>query len=172
MTRRPAGDCSVVPAYQALPRGRPRARREPGTRDHELLHRRRRQPHAHRFVRQGRRSPHSYESAADGRISEYPFRYDGQDAANPGPRTRRVARRAHRYYWDLVNAYDAHGNNNKVHRITKHDRDAVAVIIAGPAGARPAHMAGRRRVGVAGCQKVGNSPSPGPFPAKHRTYVH
>jgi hypothetical protein len=48
-----------------------------------------------------------YESDVDERIPNYPFRYDGRDASRPGPRTRRVARRAHRHYWDLVNAYDA-----------------------------------------------------------------
>jgi hypothetical protein len=60
-----------------------------------------------------------YEGDVDERIGDYPFRYDGRDAAKAGARTRRVARVAHRSYWDLVNAYDAHGYNAKVHRITK-----------------------------------------------------
>jgi hypothetical protein len=37
-----------------------------------------------------------------------------------------VARRAHRSYWDLVNAYDRHGYNAKVDRITRRQlRDAA-----------------------------------------------
>lgn len=59
-----------------------------------------------------------YEDDVDERIREYPFRYDGRDSTRPGPRTRGVARVAHRSYWELVNAYDAHGYNSKVHRIT------------------------------------------------------
>jgi hypothetical protein len=60
-----------------------------------------------------------YESDVDERIPNYRFRYDGRDARKPGATTRRVARRAHRSYWDLVNAYDAHGYNAKVHRLTR-----------------------------------------------------
>ncbi len=58
-----------------------------------------------------------YEDDVDERIP-YRFRYEGRDEAGPGPR-RRVARVAHRSYWDLVNAYDADGYNRRVHRITK-----------------------------------------------------
>jgi hypothetical protein len=47
-----------------------------------------------------------YEDDVDERIP-YAFRYDGRDATRPGARTRRVARVAHRSYWDLVNSYDA-----------------------------------------------------------------
>jgi hypothetical protein len=39
-----------------------------------------------------------YEDDVDERIRDYPFRYDGRDAARPGRRTRRVARIAHRSY--------------------------------------------------------------------------
>jgi hypothetical protein len=49
----------------------------------------------------------AYEGAVDRRIPNYPFRCDARGAAKPGPRTRRVARWAHHYYWDLVNGYDA-----------------------------------------------------------------
>jgi hypothetical protein len=52
-----------------------------------------------------------YEDDVDERIRTYPFRYGGRDAARP--ELRRVARVAHRSYWDLVNAYDAHGYNRK-----------------------------------------------------------
>ena len=48
----------------------------------------------------------SYEDAVDRRIGNYRFTYDGQHAAWPGTRTRRVARVAHRSYTDLVRAYD------------------------------------------------------------------
>jgi hypothetical protein len=72
----------------------------------------------------------SYESAVDRRIPNYPFRYDGRDPAKPAPRTRRVARVAHRKYWDLVNAYDAHGYNAKVHRITKRQLKRAANALA------------------------------------------
>jgi hypothetical protein len=41
-----------------------------------------------------------------------------------------VPRRAHRYYWDLVNAYDAHGYNAKVHRITKRQLKRGANALA------------------------------------------
>jgi hypothetical protein len=77
----------------------------------------------------------SYESAVDGRIRNYSFRYDCGDSAKPGPRTRLVARRAQPSYWDLVNAYDAHGYNRKVHRITKRQlrrgANALADLITG-----------------------------------------
>ncbi len=71
-----------------------------------------------------------YESDVGERIPDYSFRYDGRDVAKPGPRTRRVARRAHRSYWDLVNAYDAHGYNRKVHRITKRQLKRGANALA------------------------------------------
>lgn len=72
----------------------------------------------------------SYESAVDRRIRDYPFRYDGRDAAAPGPRTRSVARRAHRYYFELVRAYDRHGYNTTVHRITKRQLKRAANAMA------------------------------------------
>lgn len=70
-----------------------------------------------------------YEDDVDERVP-YEFRYDGSDAARPGPRTRRVARIAHRSYWDLVNAYDANGYNRKVHRITKRQLKRAANALA------------------------------------------
>ena len=70
-----------------------------------------------------------YEDDVDERIP-YGFRYDGRDAAKPGARTRRVDRRAHRYYWALVNAYDRHGYNAKVHRITKRQLKRAANAVA------------------------------------------
>jgi hypothetical protein len=70
-----------------------------------------------------------YEDDVDERIQHYPFRYDGGDDARPGPLTRRVARIAHRSYWDLVNAYDGHDYNRKVHRITRRQlRRAVNAL--------------------------------------------
>ena len=72
----------------------------------------------------------SYESAVDGRISDYNFTYDGADPARPGARTRLVARRAHRYYWDLVRVYDDGGYNERVHRITKRQLNRAANAMA------------------------------------------
>lgn len=72
----------------------------------------------------------SYEQAVDRRIDGYSFTYDGRDPAKPAPRTRRVARVAHRKYGDLVNAYDAHGYNAKVHRITKRQLKRAANALA------------------------------------------
>ena len=60
-----------------------------------------------------------YETDVDERIRNYRFRYDGRDSARAGRRTRKVARQAHDFYFDLVRAYDRHGYNRKVHRITK-----------------------------------------------------
>lgn len=71
-----------------------------------------------------------YEDDVDERISGYPFRYDGREEASPGARTRRVARGAHRYYWELVRAYDNHGYNSKVHRITKRQLKRAANAVA------------------------------------------
>jgi hypothetical protein len=50
--------------------------------------------------------------------------------ARPGPRTRRVARRAHRYYFQLVREYDRHGYNSTVHRITKRQLKRAANAVA------------------------------------------
>ena len=72
----------------------------------------------------------SYESAVDGRIRDYAFRYDGRDPAKPAARTRRVARAAHPYYWDLVRAYDNHGYNATVHRITRRQLKRAANALA------------------------------------------
>ena len=72
----------------------------------------------------------AYEGDVDGRIDEYGFHYDGKNDAKAGARTRQVARRAHRYYWRLVNAYDAHRYNGKVHRITKRRLRRAANAVA------------------------------------------
>lgn len=76
----------------------------------------------------------SYESAVDSRNGDYGFRYDGRDTTKPGPTVRKLARQAHKKYWALVNAYDAHGYNAKVHRITKRQlnraTNALADLIA------------------------------------------
>lgn len=72
----------------------------------------------------------SYERAVDARLDSYPFTFDGADAAKAGPKVRRLARQAHRKYWDLVNAYDAHGYNAKVHRITKRQLQRAANAMA------------------------------------------
>jgi hypothetical protein len=71
-----------------------------------------------------------YEDDVDDRLRDYLFSYDGRDAAKPGRRTRRIARIAHRSYWDLVHAYDAHGYNRKVHRITKRQLKRAANALA------------------------------------------
>lgn len=71
-----------------------------------------------------------YEDDVDERIRSYPFSYDGRDSARPGARTQRTARVAHRSYWDLVNAYDDHGYNRKVHRITKRQLKRAANALA------------------------------------------
>ncbi len=81
----------------------------------------------------------SYETAVDRRINAvspedgseaFTFTYDGRDVAKPGPRTRRVARTAHRYYFDLVRAYDNHGYNEKVARITQRQLNRAANALA------------------------------------------
>jgi hypothetical protein len=64
------------------------------------------------------------------RIPDYPFRYDGGEAARPAVRTRRVARQAHRFYRELVGAYNRHGYNHKVHRVTKRQLKRAANALA------------------------------------------
>jgi hypothetical protein len=71
-----------------------------------------------------------YESAVDRRIPDYRFRYDGRESARPAVRTRRVARQAHKFYRELVRAYDRHGYNRKVHRITKRQLKRAANALA------------------------------------------
>ena len=75
-----------------------------------------------------------YESAVDTRSERgddvYEFSYDGKDAGKPATTTRTVARRAHRSYWNLVNAYDRHGYNTKVDRITKRQLKRAANALA------------------------------------------
>lgn len=71
-----------------------------------------------------------YEDSVDRRIGNYPFHYDGPNPAKPGPRTRQLARQAHKSYWALVNAYDAKGYTRKVHRITKRQLKRGANALA------------------------------------------
>ncbi len=60
------------------------------------------------------------------RLDRYRFNYDGRDPVTAGSRVRKVAGRAHRYYFELIRAYDRRGYNRKVHRITKRQlRDAT-----------------------------------------------
>ena len=72
----------------------------------------------------------SYEDAVDRRIETYGFRYDGRHAVRPAARTRRVARAAHRYYFDLIRAYDRHGYNDKVDTITRQQLKRAANALA------------------------------------------
>lgn len=72
----------------------------------------------------------SFESAVDSRTGDYGFSYDGMDGAKAGPAVRMLARQAHKKYWALVNTYDAHGYNPKVHRITKRQLKRAANAIA------------------------------------------
>lgn len=75
----------------------------------------------------------SYESAVDSRLDSYGFVYDGRSSAKPYRRTVAVARRAHRYYFDLIRAYDRYGYNDKVDSITrrqlKRGANAMADLI-------------------------------------------
>lgn len=70
----------------------------------------------------------SYEQAVDRR--SYRFRYDGNDPARPLRKARRVARVAHRSYFELVRAYDRHSYNRTVHRITKRQLNRGANAMA------------------------------------------
>jgi hypothetical protein len=71
-----------------------------------------------------------YERAVDLRLRDYPFRYDGRDAARPRARTRMVARQAHDFYRELVRAFDRYGYTRKVHRITKRQLKRAANAMA------------------------------------------
>lgn len=74
-----------------------------------------------------------YESDVDERLEGYRFDYDGEGSAKPFARTLTVARRAHRYYFDLIRAYDRNGYNDKVDGITRRQlnrgSNAVADLI-------------------------------------------
>ena len=72
----------------------------------------------------------SYESTVDRRLSAYRFDHDGVDRARPYGRTLRVARRAHRSYFDLVRAYDRHGYNDRVDAITRRQLNRAANAVA------------------------------------------
>ena len=71
-----------------------------------------------------------YESAVDTRLETYRFAYDGQGSARPFARTLTVARQAHRYYFDLIRAYDRHGYNDEVHAITRRQLNRGANAMA------------------------------------------
>ena len=72
----------------------------------------------------------SYESAVDRRISTYRFNYDGRGSARAGPKTRAVARRAHRSYRTLVRSYDANSYNDTVDEITRRQLNRAANALA------------------------------------------
>lgn len=85
--------------------------------------------HTDSFIREDR--VHSnYESAVDRRVGEYRFSYDGGDDAMAGPRTRQLARNAHRYYWELVRAYDNHSYNDRVDALTRRQLNRAANALA------------------------------------------
>lgn len=66
-----------------------------------------------------------YESDVDERVG-FRFLYDGRQSAKPAKTVRKLAHRAHRCYFELVRAYDGHGYNQKVKRITRRRlRDAT-----------------------------------------------
>jgi hypothetical protein len=54
----------------------------------------------------------------------------GIDEASPRPRTLRVAGQAHRFYDVLVEAYDEHGYNDRVARITQRQLERAANALA------------------------------------------
>ncbi len=76
----------------------------------------------------------SYEVAVDSRSERsddvYGFSFDGRDPARPYRKTRSVARRAHRYYGELVRSYDRYGYNADVHRITRMQLQRAANALA------------------------------------------
>ncbi len=75
-----------------------------------------------------------YEDAVDSRSEReddvYRFVDDGPDPASPEQTTLGVARQAHRYYVRLVRAYDRHGYNETVHRITRRQLNRAARALA------------------------------------------
>lgn len=71
-----------------------------------------------------------YESAVDRRVLDYGFESHGRDEAKPGPRVRRLARNAHRYYFELVRAYDNHSYNDRVDAITDRQLNRAANALA------------------------------------------
>jgi hypothetical protein len=75
-----------------------------------------------------------YEAALDSRSEPgddvYLFDFDGIDATGAYRRAVRVARQAHRLYFDLVRTYDAHGYNAHIARITQRQLNRAANAIA------------------------------------------
>ena len=72
----------------------------------------------------------SYEGAVDRRTGSYRFDYDGADPASPASKVRRLARVAHRSYFELLREYDRAGYNRPVHRITKRQLDRASDAMA------------------------------------------
>ena len=72
----------------------------------------------------------SYESAVDGRVRSYRFDYNGFNHAAPVGRVVVLARRSHRFYTELVRAYDRHGYNDRVDEITRRQLDRGANVLA------------------------------------------
>ena len=72
----------------------------------------------------------SYEDAVDRRVMDYAFQSKEIEGAKPGPRVRRLARNAHESYFELIRAYDAHGYNDVVDRITDRQLNRAANALA------------------------------------------
>ena len=79
----------------------------------------------------------SYEAAVDRRVYDYGFVSHGSEAAKPGPRVRRLGRNAHESYFMLIRAYDAHGYNETVDRITDRQLNRAANALADLLAALP-----------------------------------
>ena len=76
-----------------------------------------------------------YEAAVDSRSeasdTDYEFTYDGTDTVDdPYDLTVAVARAAHPYYNKLIDAFDRHGYNTRVDKITKRELNVAANAIA------------------------------------------
>lgn len=72
----------------------------------------------------------SYEDAVDRRVLDYGFVSKGTQEAKPGPRVRRLASNAHESYFKLIRAYDAHGYNAEVDRITDRQLNRAVNALA------------------------------------------
>ena len=72
----------------------------------------------------------SYEDAVDRRVLDYGFQSKTREVAKPAPRVRRLARNAHESYFKLIRAYDEHGYNAEVDRITDRQLNRAANAVA------------------------------------------
>jgi hypothetical protein len=72
----------------------------------------------------------SYEHAVDTRTKRIFTEYDGEDPAHPYDTTLDLARQAHGYYFELMDAYLDHGYNRKVARITKRQLNRAVNALA------------------------------------------